>query len=104
MAPLSFLAQNEFEQRGDLSVLLRRVAERQVGMYFVVVMASVVHSAHVARVLEFCQDALYAPFGNTHPFSYVANAHLREMRHTQEDMGVIGKERPRRDGIVRLWT
>jgi len=82
LAPLSFLASNEFEQRGDLSVLLRRVAERQVGMYFVVVVASVVHSAHVAGVFEFRQDALHAPFGDTHPFSYVAHAHLREMRHT----------------------
>lgn len=71
-----------------------RVPEGPAGFEGVVVASPDAVAAHVAGVLEVLEDEQGGAVGDAGGFGDVVNADVGVSGHSQEDVGVVGQERP----------
>ena len=83
-----------FEELADLVVLLEGVAERAFWVEHVVIASTDLFAADVTRFLEIRHDADGGPLGDADQVGDVAQAQVGVLGDRQEDVSVVGQERP----------
>lgn len=74
--------------------LLDRVPHREIGMYLVAVPPPRSLPFEVAGRFEVGDDALHRALGDPHVGCHIPDPHLRVPGETDQDMAVVGQERP----------
>ena len=76
------------------------MSQREAGSDLVVVATATANSRDVSGLLQLPDDALHGALRDADQIGNVAHPNLRLARQTQENVRVIGQERPRRPRLV----
>jgi hypothetical protein len=80
----------------DPLLACERIRQRKVSFDRVLVASTASSTCDVSRALELSDDSVRRPFGDPHVRSDLTQPNTRVVRDTEQDLRMVGQERPLR--------